>query len=108
MPAVVVDFCSREALTFRGKRMHNHRSVFYLLSFAESCYQSIRIVTVDIADVLESQLAYQRARQDSRGYRIFHRLCRVMQTTTQRRYGQQSLFDLFFEAMVALRFADSV
>src|ERR1700752_394222 len=82
MPAIVVWLDLRKTLSFRCQRVDDHWSILDLFCFLQSRDQRARIVTVDVADVFETEFADERARQHSRRNHVLHGLRRVMQSLT--------------------------
>ena len=60
--------------------MNDHRAILNLLRFAKRRNQRARVVTIDVADVLEAQLIDQCAGKHRRRNRVLHGLGRVMQS----------------------------
>ena len=55
MPAIVILFRLRIAFAFGRKRMNDDRTIVDLFSFIQGRNEGSRIVTVDVADVFETQ-----------------------------------------------------
>ena len=88
--------------------MNDDRAIFDLLRFAKCLNQRARIVAVDITDIFETEFVDQSAWQDRSGNGVFHGFRRVMQPLADRRDRQQCFFYLVFEAMITVRFANSI
>ena len=88
--------------------MNDDGTIFDLLRFAKCFDQRARIVTVDITDIFETEFVDQSARQNRGGDGVFHGFCRVMQSLADRWDRQQCFFYLVFEAMITVRFANSI
>ena len=108
MPFVVIAFGRRMAFAFCRQRVNDDGTILDLLRFAKCFNQRARIVTVDITDIFETEFVDQSARQNRGGDGVLHRFRRVMQPLADRRDRQQCFFDLVFEAMITVRFTNSI
>src|SRR5512145_524678 len=88
--------------------MHDYRAVFNLFGFLQCCDEGSWIVTVNVADVFEAELTYERAGKYGRCDHILHGLRGMMQPLAKRRNGQQLLFHFIFEPVIAVRPSNAI
>ncbi len=79
MPFVVIVLSGWMAFAFGCQRVNYHGAVVNLFGFVQRLHQRFHVMAIDIADVFEAEFVDQRAGQNGRGDRIFHRLGGVMQ-----------------------------
>ena len=108
MPFVVIAFRGGVAFAFGGERMDDDRTILDLLRFVKGPHQRAHVVAVDIAYVFKSKFVDERTRQNRRGNSILHRFSRVMETFAHRWNRKECLLDLVFEAMITVRFPNSI
>ena len=108
MPFVVIAFGCGMAFALCRERVNDNGAIFDLLRFAECFNQRPRVMTVDVTDIFETEFVDQSARQNRGGNGVLHGFRRVVQALADRRDRQQCFFDLVFEAMITVRFANSI